>query len=115
MFQKNHFALVRVVACNLYPFEATIAKKDCSLEDAIENIDIGGVTLLRAAAKNHTRVTVLCDPNDYTRVAEQMASTNGDTVLELRKELALKVLYLARKYMRGDGAAAHRLRRLSPL
>uniref|UniRef100_A0A914VT26 Bifunctional purine biosynthesis protein ATIC n=2 Tax=Plectus sambesii TaxID=2011161 RepID=A0A914VT26_9BILA len=88
--KAKHFALVRVVVCNLYPFEATIAKSDCSLDDAIENIDIGGVTLLRAAAKNHARVTVLCDPKDYDRVAAKMESNDSDTELELRQELALK-------------------------
>lgn len=53
--------------CNLYPFVKTIAKEDCSVADAVEEIDIGGVTLLRAAAKNHARVTVICDPADYER------------------------------------------------
>ncbi|VDO27745.1 unnamed protein product [Haemonchus placei] len=67
----NHFKFVDVVVCNLYPFRATIANPSCTLEEAIENIDIGGVTLLRAAAKNHARVTVLCDPKDYERILKQ--------------------------------------------
>ncbi|MFH4981804.1 hypothetical protein AB6A40_008513 [Gnathostoma spinigerum] len=70
--EKNNFQLVAVVVCNLYPFEATIRKVGCTIDDAIENIDIGGVTLLRAAAKNHERVTVVCDPRDYDTVAEQV-------------------------------------------
>ena len=53
--------------CNLYPFVKTISADGVTIEQAVENIDIGGVTLLRAAAKNHARVTVLCDPNDYER------------------------------------------------
>jgi phosphoribosylaminoimidazolecarboxamide formyltransferase / IMP cyclohydrolase len=57
--------MIDLVVCNLYPFQETIAKQDTNLEDAIENIDIGGVTLLRAAAKNYKRVTVLCDIHDY--------------------------------------------------
>lgn len=53
--------------CNLYPFVKTVSKDGVTVGDAVENIDIGGVTLLRAAAKNHSRVTVLCDPTDYDR------------------------------------------------
>lgn len=57
----------RVVVCNLYPFTKTILADDVTVDKAVENIDIGGVTLLRAAAKNHARVTVLCDPADYNK------------------------------------------------
>lgn len=53
--------------CNLYPFVKTITTEGVTVEQAVENIDIGGVTLLRAAAKNHARVTILCDPSDYQR------------------------------------------------
>ncbi|ETN74083.1 MGS-like domain protein [Necator americanus] len=63
--EANKFQFVDVVVCNLYPFRSTVANPNCTEEAAIENIDIGGVTLLRAAAKNHTRVSVLCDPSDY--------------------------------------------------
>ena len=59
---------IDLVAVNLYPFEETIAKPGVTLNEAIENIDIGGVTLIRAAAKNHARVTLVCDPGDYARV-----------------------------------------------
>ncbi|KAJ1372639.1 hypothetical protein KIN20_034841 [Parelaphostrongylus tenuis] len=65
--EANNIKLVDVVVCNLYPFCETIANLDCTFEKAIENIDIGGVTLLRAAAKNHARVCVLCDPRDYEK------------------------------------------------
>ena len=68
MFQKNGFSFVSVVVCNLYPFSDTVKKPGCDIPTAVEQIDIGGVTLLRAAAKNHARVTVLCDPNDYEKI-----------------------------------------------
>ncbi len=63
---------IDLVAVNLYPFEETIAKADVTYADAIENIDIGGVTLIRAAAKNHERVTLVCDPSDYTAILEEL-------------------------------------------
>ncbi|VDD91521.1 unnamed protein product [Enterobius vermicularis] len=69
--QANGIELVSIVVCNLYPFQEAIAKSGCLFEEAIENIDIGGVTLLRAAAKNHSRVTVICDPRDYGGVCEE--------------------------------------------
>ncbi len=67
---------IDLVVCNLYPFQETIRKNDVSLEDAIENIDIGGVTLLRAAAKNYQRVSVLCDANDYDSFLEKISSNS---------------------------------------
>ena len=82
---------IDMVVVNLYPFEATIAKPDVTLEDAIENIDIGGPTMLRSAAKNHAYVTVVVDPADYSRVIEEMKSSGGATSQELRNELAYKV------------------------
>ena len=63
---------IDLLAVNLYPFEATVAKPDCTLANAIENIDIGGPTMLRAAAKNHAAVTVVVDANDYERVLGEM-------------------------------------------
>ncbi|XP_055699624.1 bifunctional purine biosynthesis protein ATIC [Phlebotomus papatasi] len=87
--QKQGYELIQIVVCNLYPFVDTISKPGVTLESAVENIDIGGVTLLRAAAKNHARVTVLCDPEDYEAVFQEI-QTNGDTKLETRQRLALK-------------------------
>ncbi|XP_059478372.1 bifunctional purine biosynthesis protein ATIC [Neocloeon triangulifer] len=88
---KNNIELVRVVACNLYPFTQTVAKPDITIPDAVENIDIGGVTLLRAAAKNHDRVTVVCDSDDYDKIVTEMEkSASKDTSLETRRSLALK-------------------------
>lgn len=82
---KQNYELIQLVVCNLYPFVNTVTKLEVKIEDAIENIDIGGVTLLRAAAKNHNRVTVICDPNDYEKVGKEMQSSiNKDTSLETR-------------------------------
>jgi len=81
---------IDLVVVNLYPFEATVAKPNVSLHDAIENIDIGGPSMLRSAAKNHESVTVIVDPADYEAVAELIKGT-GETTLELRRSLAAKV------------------------
>ena len=88
---KSHgISPIDLVVVNLYPFEATVAKPGVSLHDAIENIDIGGPSMLRSAAKNHDSVTVVVDPLDYAEVAKQI-SENGGTTLELRRKLAAKV------------------------
>lgn len=79
---------IDLVAVNLYPFEATIAKADVTYADAIENIDIGGVTLIRAAAKNHERVTLICDPSDYDTVLEELR--NRGISEKTRTQLAIK-------------------------
>ena len=91
---------------NLYPFEQTVAKPDVTLHDAIENIDIGGPSMLRSAAKNHDSVTVVVDPLDYAEVAKQI-SENGNTTLELRRKLAAKVFARTAAYDARDcGASA---------
>jgi phosphoribosylaminoimidazolecarboxamide formyltransferase / IMP cyclohydrolase len=79
---------IDLVGVNLYPFEETIAKPDVTYADAIENIDIGGVTLIRAAAKNHERVTLVCDPSDYQSVLDELRS--GGISAETRTKLAIK-------------------------
>ncbi len=109
---KQHgIAPIDLVVVNLYPFEATIAKPGVSLEAAIENIDIGGPSMLRSAAKNHESVTVVTDPADYTRVARQIEAT-GETTLELRRELCAKVYARTAAY---DAAiAAHLQREFAP-
>jgi len=78
------------VVVNLYPFEQTVARPEATLHEAIENIDIGGPSMLRSAAKNHESVTVVVDPADYSSVIEQVKA-NGNTTLELRQKLAAKV------------------------
>ncbi len=87
---KAHgIGMIDLVVVNLYPFEQTVAKPHCTLAEAIENIDIGGPSMLRSAAKNHSAVTVICDPADYTRV---LAALDDEAQLTaLRRELALKV------------------------
>ena len=95
---------IDLVVVNLYPFEQTVARPNVSLEMAIENIDIGGPSMLRSAAKNHESVTVVMDPADYQAVAEQIKAT-GSTTLELRRKLATKVFARTAAY---DAAiAAH--------
>ncbi|QBK24525.1 bifunctional phosphoribosylaminoimidazolecarboxamide formyltransferase/IMP cyclohydrolase [Ureibacillus thermophilus] len=81
---------IEIVCVNLYPFVETISKPDVTYEDAIENIDIGGPTMLRAAAKNHQYVTVIVDSSDYETVLEELKA-NGATTFETRKKLAAKV------------------------
>jgi phosphoribosylaminoimidazolecarboxamide formyltransferase/IMP cyclohydrolase len=80
---------INLVICNLYPFQETVARENVTLAEAVEEIDIGGVTLLRAAAKNFERVTVVCDPADYASVLNELQS-HGDTTLVTRQKLALK-------------------------
>jgi phosphoribosylaminoimidazolecarboxamide formyltransferase / IMP cyclohydrolase len=95
---------IDLVVVNLYPFEQTVAKPNVALHDAIENIDIGGPSMLRSAAKNHDSVTVIVDPADYAEVAKQVSET-GQTNLPLRRKLAAKVFARTSAY---DGAiAAH--------
>lgn len=80
---------IDLVVCNLYPFQKTIAKANTTLEDAIENIDIGGVTLIRAAAKNFARVTILTDPADYSPVLAELKNTSSLSAVT-RRTLANK-------------------------
>ena len=87
---------IDVVVVNLYPFEATIAKPHCPFEEAIENIDIGGPSMLRSAAKNHEDVLVVVDPADYQRVLD--AAKAGTVSRELRRELAMKVFQHTARY-----------------
>jgi len=88
--EKLNLDYIDLVIVNLYPFQETIAKTNVEYEDAIENIDIGGPTMLRSAAKNHAFVTVIVDASDYAQVLEEMKE-GGDTTLETRKRLAGKV------------------------
>ncbi len=96
---------IDLVVVNLYPFEATVAKPGVSLHEAIENIDIGGPSMLRSAAKNHESVTVVCDPGDYAEVAAQIQA-GGETTLALRRKLAAKVFARTSAY---DAAIAMHL------
>src|SRR4029077_16632903 len=88
--REHAIAPIDLVVVNLYPFEAT-AEKGSSFEDCIENIDIGGPALVRAAAKNHNDVAVVVDPGDYAAVLAEIAA-HGGTTLELRRRLAAKAI-----------------------
>jgi phosphoribosylaminoimidazolecarboxamide formyltransferase/IMP cyclohydrolase len=96
--KQNDIPLIDLVVVNLYPFEATIAKPNVTLAEAIENIDIGGPSMLRSAAKNHASVTVVVDPADYPRVIEEMKEHHGDTTKGLREQLAVKVFLRTSQY-----------------
>ncbi|MFT6339637.1 MAG: phosphoribosylaminoimidazolecarboxamide formyltransferase/IMP cyclohydrolase [Alcanivorax sp.] len=86
----NDISRIDLVVVNLYPFEATVANPDCSLEDAIENIDIGGPTMVRSAAKNNASVGIVTNASDYQRVLDDMAAHNGALSDTLRFDLAIK-------------------------
>jgi phosphoribosylaminoimidazolecarboxamide formyltransferase/IMP cyclohydrolase len=103
--EKAGIAPIDLVVVNLYPFQATVADPDCTLSNAIENIDIGGPALLRAAAKNHAGVAVVVDPADYARVLEELHSTGG-VADATRFALARKVFAHTAGY---DGAIANYL------
>jgi phosphoribosylaminoimidazolecarboxamide formyltransferase/IMP cyclohydrolase len=103
---KEHGVLpIDLVAVNLYPFEATIAKEGCSLEEAIENIDIGGPTMLRSSAKNYPDVTVVVDPKDYDPVLSELKE-KGEISIETNFRLAKKVFQHTARY---DGAISNYL------
>jgi phosphoribosylaminoimidazolecarboxamide formyltransferase/IMP cyclohydrolase len=89
---------IDLVCVNLYPFEQTVAKSDCTLEDAIENIDIGGPSMIRSAAKNHKFVTVVTSPEQYDRVIEQMQNNNGAISGQLRSDFARIAFALTASY-----------------
>ena len=97
---KHGIPTIDMVVVNLYPFQQTIAKEQCSLEDAIENIDIGGPAMLRSSAKNHKDVVVICDPTDYAGVLADLQAS-GDLPYEKRFALAKKVFAHTAQY---DGA-----------
>lgn len=86
---ENGIETIDMVCVNLYPFEATIAKKDVTMEDAVENIDIGGPSMLRSAAKNFRDVTVVCDPDDYSVILDEIRAS-GNTLPETRLRLSAK-------------------------
>ena len=101
---ENNIEPIDLVVVNLYPFEATVARADVTLEEAIENIDIGGPSMLRSAAKNYRSVTVIVDPADYKDVVENLNANDGATTLKMRERLAIKVFVTTTKY---DGAIAN--------
>ncbi len=102
--EEHGIEAIDMVVVNLYPFEATVAKEGCSLEDAIENIDIGGPTMLRSAAKNNKFVTVLVDPEDYAPVIAEMKQNDGAVAEATNFQLAVKVYQHTAAY---DGAISN--------
>ena len=94
------FEPIDLVVVNLYPFEATVAKPDVTLAEAIENIDIGGPSMIRSAAKNYESVTVVVDPADYDAVLENIRDNKGATTLKLRERLAIKAFVRTADYDR---------------
>lgn len=102
---------IDMVVVNLYPFEQTVANPDCSLEDAIENIDIGGPTMVRAAAKNNAFVNIVVNASDYSAILEEMSANNGCTSQATRFDLAIKAYEHTAAY---DGAIANYFGRLVP-
>ncbi len=106
--KEHDIEAIDMVVVNLYPFEQTVAKEGVTLDEAIEQIDIGGPSMLRSASKNYRSVTVVVDPADYQDVLDNMRDNDGATTLKLRERLAIKVFITTSKY---DGAIANFLNR----
>lgn len=102
--EQHAIPVIDMVVVNLYPFQQTVAKAHCTLEDAIENIDIGGPAMLRSSAKNHRDVVVVCDPSDYDAVLNELQSNHGEVSYETKFALAKKVFAHTAQY---DGSIAN--------
>lgn len=98
MMSNHGIEPIDMVVVNLYQFEKTVAREDVTLDEAIENIDIGGPSMLRSSAKNFRYVTVIVDPADYEMVLKDMDATGGETRYETRFYLAKKVFELTHRY-----------------
>ena len=109
VMQEHGIEPIDLVIINLYPFQKTVAKPDCSLDDAIENIDIGGPAMVRAAAKNHASVAVVVDPDDYSQLLQEIAADNSVSD-DTRFSLAIKAYEHTAQY---DGAIANYFGRLT--
>ena len=109
VMSQNQIKPIDLVVVNLYPFQKTIQNPNCTEEDAIENIDIGGPAMLRSSAKNHISVTVIVDSSDYQLVLNEITNRGG-TTHEMRKSLALKTFEHTAQY---DGAIANYLGRMN--
>ncbi|WP_337842248.1 bifunctional phosphoribosylaminoimidazolecarboxamide formyltransferase/IMP cyclohydrolase [Rheinheimera sp.] len=104
VMEQHQIAPIDLVVVNLYPFAQTVAKPGCSLEDAVENIDIGGPTMVRAAAKNHKDVTIVVNASDYAKVLAELEANNGTTTHALRFSLAISAFEHTAQY---DGMIAN--------
>lgn len=104
VMQKHEILPIDLVIVNLYPFAQTVAKPDCSFEDAIENIDIGGPAMVRASAKNFKDVTIVVDPSDYTKISNELKSDEASITYKTRYSLAIKAFEHTARY---DGMVAN--------
>ena len=109
--KEQGIGFIDMLVINLYKFEDTVAKEDCTIEDAVENIDIGGPAMLRAAAKNYRFVTVVTDPEDYPKVLKEMDETGGKISENTNFALSVKTFQLTARY---DAAISNYLGRISP-
>jgi len=109
VMKDNNIAPIDLVVVNLYPFAATVARENCSLDDAIENIDIGGPAMVRATAKNHAYVSIIVEPADYQRVLQELSDNNGVVSDATRFDLAVKAFEHTANY---DGMIANYLGRV---
>ncbi|MDH5518704.1 MAG: bifunctional phosphoribosylaminoimidazolecarboxamide formyltransferase/IMP cyclohydrolase [Gammaproteobacteria bacterium] len=110
VMSEHGIAPIDLIVVNLYPFAETVARPDCSLTDAIENIDIGGPTMVRAAAKNHAHVAIVVNPSDYDRVVAEMRTDNNTLTNATRFDLAVKAFEHTAHY---DGMIANYLGKIS--
>ncbi len=104
IMSENDIIAIDMVVVNLYPFAQTVARLDCSLEDAIENIDIGGPTMVRAAAKNHKDVAIVVNASDYSRILDEMNENDGSLLYKTRFDLAIAAYEHTAQY---DGMIAN--------
>jgi phosphoribosylaminoimidazolecarboxamide formyltransferase / IMP cyclohydrolase len=98
VMREHSIEPIDLLAVNLYPFAATVSRADCTYEDAVDNIDIGGPAMVRAAAKNHDSVTVVVDPNDYRELLDELAANQGSTNLIMRRKLSAKAFAHTAQY-----------------
>ena len=95
---QHNIELIDLVIINLYPFVKTISKPDTTLNEAIENIDIGGPAMIRSSAKNYEDVAIVTDPNDYDQLKQELENNNGSVTVEFKKNLAIKAFEHTSKY-----------------
>ena len=98
VMREHSIEPIDLLAVNLYPFAATVSRADCTYEEAVDNIDIGGPAMVRAAAKNHDAVTVVVDPNDYRELLDELAANQGSTNLIMRRKLSAKAFAHTAQY-----------------
>jgi len=111
VMEEHNIAPIDMVVVNLYPFANTVANPDCTMEDAVENIDIGGPTMVRSAAKNHKDVTIVVNAKDYDRIAEELDANQGSTTFETRFDLAIAAFEHTAQY---DGMIANYFGKMVP-